>query len=79
MFLCDFNFISEYFRKKGNFMTEEEEMKLEFERGLLDEEGNKKYEQYIEDKKKKQEEQETHDQSTESNRNHSITESKVKE
>lgn len=43
MFLCDFNFISEYFRKNGNFMTDEEEIKLEYDRGLLDEEGKVKY------------------------------------
>ena len=41
MFLCDFNFINEYFKKQGNFMSEEEEIELEYERGLLDEKGKK--------------------------------------
>lgn len=43
MFLCDFNFINEYFKKQGNFMTEEEEIQLEKERGLLDKDTENKY------------------------------------
>ena len=61
MFLCDFNFINEYFKKQGNFMTEEEEIQLEKERGLLDKEAEKKYQQYLRDKQNKQEEQEKQD------------------
>ena len=56
MFMCDFNFISEYFKKNGNFMTYEEEFKLEYERGLLDEEGELRYKQYQEDKESKKKE-----------------------
>jgi hypothetical protein len=45
MFMCDFNFINKYFKENGNFMTYEEEIKLEYERGLIDEEGNYKSKQ----------------------------------
>ena len=57
MFLCDFNFINEYFKKQGNFMTEEEEYQLEKKRALLDKETEKINELYLSDKQNKESEE----------------------
>lgn len=40
----NFGHIKEYFRSKQNLMTEEEEMKYEYDRGYLDPEDKKYYE-----------------------------------